>query len=104
LSAELGIDLPTNDERSAAELYEFVTNPPDKYFLYIDEAKRIATTWTGEKLGTVGFGREYRDNFGGKRVPISVYAVNGRTYHGTYFKSSGDYARVKMAKQKASAA
>lgn len=94
-----GIDRsPTNEERSAVEVYEFVTNPPDKYFLYINCTKRIATTWTGDKLGDVSFGSEYRDNFGGKRVPITVYAINGKRYHGTYYKSSGDYARIKLAK------
>jgi len=93
-------DVPdvSNEERSALEVFEFVTNPPDKYFLYINEKNRTATTWTGEKLGDVGFGCEYRDNFGGKRVPITVYAINGRTYHGTYYKSSGDYARIRAKK------
>jgi hypothetical protein len=79
-------------------LFEFVANPPDKYFLYISEADRTATTWTGEKLGDVSFGREFRDNFGGKRQPINVRAVNGKTYHGTYYKSSGNYARIRAAK------
>jgi hypothetical protein len=90
---------PTNEERSAVEVYEFLHNPPEKYFVYINRTKREATTWTGEKLGTVGFGTEYRDNFGGKRVPITVYAINGAKYHGTYYASSGDYARIKMSKR-----
>jgi hypothetical protein len=88
----------TNDERSALEVFEFVTNPPDKYFLYINEKAQTATTWTGYALGRVFLGREYRDNFGGKRVPITVRAINDRTYHGTYFKSSGDYARIRVKK------
>jgi hypothetical protein len=89
----------TNDERSALEVFDFVTNPPDKYFLYVNETNRTATTWTGDVLGQVSFGREYRDSFGGRRVPITVRAINGRKYHGTYFKSAGNYARIKMAKQ-----
>jgi hypothetical protein len=88
----------TNDERSALEVFEFCTNPPDKYFLYINEKNHTATTWTGETLGRVFLGREYRDNFGGRRVPITVRGINGLTYHGTYFKSSGDYARVRVKK------
>jgi len=87
---------PTNEERSAAEVFDFCDNPPDKYFLYVSDGK--ATTWTGENLGRITFGREYRDNFGGKRVPIWFDAINGEQYHGTYFKSAGDYARVKMCK------
>ena len=88
----------TNDERSSLEVFDFVTSPPDRYFLYIDDQKRTATTWTGETLGQVLLGCEYRDNFGGKRVPVTVYAVNGYVYHGTYYRSAGNYARVKASK------
>ena len=96
-------DVPdvSNEERSALEVFEFCTNPPDKYFLYISCEKQSATTWTGDLLGHVSFGREYRDNFGGRRVPVTVRAINGRTYHGTYFKSSGDFARIRQSKQSA---
>jgi hypothetical protein len=89
---------PTNEERSAVEVHEFQAEPPDRYFLYINEAKKLATTWTGDKLGLVEFGKPFRDNFGGKRIPITVQAINGRKYHGTYFASSGEYARIKLAK------
>jgi len=88
----------SNEERSAIEVYEFVNNPPDRYFLYVNEAQRIATTWTGDKLGALFLGASWRDNFGGTRRSVTLHAINGRTYHGTYFKSSGDYARVKLAK------
>ena len=42
-------DVPdvTNAERSALEVFEFCTNPPEKYFLYINREKQSATTWTG---------------------------------------------------------
>jgi len=89
---------PTNYERAQVELYDFIHNVPDKYFLYVNEATGKATIWTGVELGNVHFGAEWRDNFGGKRRAVTVYAVNGRTYHGTYFKSAGDYARIKLAK------
>ena len=94
-------DVPdvTNEERSALEVFEFCTNPPDKYFLYINRDKQSATTWTGDLLGHVSFGREYRDNFGGIRVPVTVRAINGLTYHGTYYKSSGDFARIRQSKR-----
>ena len=96
-------DVPdvTNEERSALEVFEFCTNPPEKYFLYINREKQSATTWTGDLLGQVSFGREYRDNFGGRRVPVTVRAINGLTYHGTYYKSSGDFARIRQSKQSA---
>jgi hypothetical protein len=70
----------------------------------------IATTFTGEILGKVDFGCEYQvpvntypSNFMGRestRVSISVHGINGVEYYGTYFKSSGDYARIKARKIK----
>ena len=75
----------SNEERSALEVFEFCANPPDKYFLYISQEKRTATTWTGDVLGQVYFGREFRDNFGGRRMPVTVRAINGLVYYGTYY-------------------
>ena len=90
---------PTNRELSALEVWEFTTSPPERKFLYVDARNCVATTWTGEQLGTCSLGREYRDNFGGKRRPITVRAINGYTYHGTYYASAGDYARVRKGKR-----
>jgi hypothetical protein len=91
-------DVP-DEERSALEVFEFCSNPPDRYFLYINSEKQAATTWTGELLGHVTFGREYGDNFGGRRVPVLIRAINGKQYHGTYYKSSGDFARIRQSKR-----
>jgi len=93
-------DVPdvSNEERSSLEVFDFVTNPPDKYFVYLNEKTETATTWTGELLGQVSFGREYRDNSGGRRVSVTVRAINGREYFGTFYKSHGDYARIKATK------
>lgn len=85
----------TNNDRSEVEVYEFVNDPPERYLLYISEENRVASTWTGQPLGEVEFGRTWRDNFGGLRRAVRVKAINGATYSGTYFKSSGDYATVK---------
>lgn len=90
-----GGDLPENWERSRAEVKAFKEEKPDKYFLYIKEADRTATTWMGHKLGDVTFGRPFRSNMGDVRVPITVRGVNGVTYVGTYYKSAGDYARIR---------
>ena len=89
---------PSNAERSSLEVYEFCRDKPERYFLYINVDQRTATTWTGEKLGFVSFGKSWRDNFGGTRVHIRINAVNGCHYYGTYFKTAGDYARVKKVK------
>ncbi len=95
----------SNEERSQIEVYEFVHNPPARYSLYIklDGRKFTATTWTGDVLGSGEIGREYEvPAFGGwpsKRVSLpSFKAINGKHYSGTFYKSSGDYARVKMCK------
>jgi hypothetical protein len=93
-------DVPdaTNEERSAVELYEFMTDPPARYALYINEKTRKATTWTGDILGDAYFGTEWRDNFGGLRVSIDVVGINGIHYYGTYYKSAGNYARITARK------
>jgi len=103
-----GLDV-SNDERSAIERYEFVNDPPQKYFVYVrrvncdgepnEKSLRVqATTWTGDVLGIGLLGSSFRDNFGGKRYPIRFRAINGKTYAGTYYASAGDYARVRTVK------
>lgn len=91
---------PSNDELGTLEVFEFCRDRPARYFLYIKADKFVATTFMGDTLGTVIFGREYRDNFGGDRVPVTIRAITGDTYHGTYFKSAGDYARIKKSIRK----
>lgn len=87
-----------NNLRSALEVYEFIDNPPVKYFLYIRESDSKAVTWMDEVLGEVSFGKEFRGSFGDKRQPVRIKAINGKTYSGTYYKSAGNYARVKQTK------
>lgn len=91
-------DSPGNRLTSALEVAEFHENRPERYFLYIDVNRGLATTWVGDPLGRVDFGRTWRDNFGGKRQTVTIRTCHGAVYHGTHFVSSGDYARVKLAK------
>lgn len=98
-----GTKQPTNEERGALEQYDFYHEAPDKYFLYVNDATSAATAWPGTFLGRVQRGRSYRSpSFGNPstRVPITVYAINGWVYSGTYFESAGSYARVKRTKKK----
>jgi hypothetical protein len=88
-----------NDIRSAIEVWEFTHNPPDKYFLFINEKENTATTWTGQILGTISLGYPYFSNFGDKRQPVTIKAINGKVYTGTYYKGSGNYAHVKISKK-----
>lgn len=92
------LPVPTNEERSAVEVHEFNLNKPEKYFAYVSEKNHTVTTWTGDTLGSASFGCEFRGNMGDKRVPIRVNGVNGRTYSGTYYKSAGDYCRLRAVK------
>jgi len=89
----------TNEMRSKVEVYEFKKSKPKEYILYVDAAKKIATTWTGEFLGRVIFGTYYRSNFGDERICIDVIGVNNINYHGVFFKSAGDYAIIKSYKK-----
>lgn len=91
----------SNELRSAIEVYEFMRDKPEKYFLYIDEKTGRAITWMRETLGAVIFGREYRAVFGDKRQAVTIRAVNGVLYAGTYYKSAGNYARIKALKKQA---
>lgn len=89
----------TNELRSKIEVWEFINDKPEKYFVYIDETNKKAITWMGDNLGTVYFGAEYRSNMGDKRQPIDIIAINGIKYYGIYYKSSGNYARIKAYKK-----
>jgi hypothetical protein len=93
---------PSHDEISAVEVYEFRNDPPARYFAYVNcqgNYPSYITTWTGEILGEVlSFGASYHSNMGDVRQNITVKAINGKRYTGTYFKSSGDYCRLKVMK------
>lgn len=82
----------TNADRSEVEYYEFITEKPETYFAYIDEKAGTMTNWMGLVLGNVQFRTK------SSRPAITVKAVNGLTYKGTYYKSSGDYCRIKAIK------
>ena len=101
-----------NEDRSAIEVYEWNAEPPERYVAYVKMVKAptfidgypygsyeaTLTTWTGEPLGSVTFGRTWVSNFGDRRQAIRVRATNGRTYAGTYFRSAGNYARIRIVK------
>jgi len=98
IRTEFGRAPLTNDERGAIEVFEFVNDAPDRYFLYIQESDRKATTWMGNTLGTVSFGSPFRSNMGDTRIPVTIQAINGKRYTGMYYQSAGDYARVRAVK------
>jgi hypothetical protein len=94
---------PSNDDREDVSVYEFIRDKPDRLDCYIKEADNTAIFWTPRStIGTVVLGHSYKSPaFGGfpsTRVPVTVKAINGCVYAGTYYKSSGDYARLKKTK------
>ena len=98
---ETGGDLARNWESSTQEVAEFVSDPPERYFAYVSSDHRSVTTWMGDALGTITSYREYRTpSFGwpSTRAAIRVRAINGRDYFGTYYKSAGDYCRLKVVR------
>lgn len=95
-----GVSMPTNAELSAVEVWEFQNMPPKSLFAYVDKTSSTIRTFNGEILGNAVFGKEHKSpGFGGafsKRVPLKVTGINGLTYYGTWYKSSGNYARLKV--------
>lgn len=101
-----------NHNRSLLEVEQFKTDVPERYFAYVRLWEPLmgnaqlnsnrygeVTTWMGDFLGGIYWiGREFRSNMGDKRIPIRVRGINGRSYSGTYFKSAGDYARLRLLK------
>ena len=92
------INPPTNEERSAVELFDWIMDPPKRYFAYAVKEGAISN-WMGESLGTITWeGATYRDNMGGKRKNFRMLGTNGIWYSGTAYVSSGDYCRLKAIK------
>lgn len=100
----------TNAQRSRLEVLDFIADPPDRYFAYVkterigehSTGERIVsvTTWTGDKLSAeiLTEGADFRSSFGDTRCNFRFRAINGATYSGTYYKSAGDYCRLRKMK------
>jgi hypothetical protein len=81
------------------EVYEFRHNPPKRYFAYVTSDMNFVTTWTGEILGAITqCSHTYRSNMGDKRVNIRIKAINGLNYSGIFYRSAGDYCRIRLVK------
>lgn len=91
----------TNEQRGKLEQYEFYTNPPAKYCVYINvDTIPRATTWTGAFLGRITVRNKWRSNFGDRRFSFTLQAINGKEYWGIAYSDSGDYARIYIKKEK----
>ena len=89
-------DYVSNDERGLVEEYEWLTDPPDRYFAYPASNDMTITNWTGIVLGAVTYrGDHWRSNFGDWRRSIRMRGTNGRDYAGIIY---GTYARLRATK------
>lgn len=107
------------DERNRAlsrrEVEAFLARSADSWFAYWQEAKpgpqldmpsgvrpnapRL-TTWMGDTLAYVTWwGAEYTSPafgpFPSRRTNFRARGIDGREWYGTYYKSSGDYVRMR---------
>jgi len=91
----------TNAERSFIEVENFKRGKGQKkYVAYMKNDLSKITTWTGDKLADVTkVGQPFRDSFGGERINFRAKGIDGKNYSGTYFKSAGDYVRIKKVKK-----
>lgn len=98
----LRADKVGNAELSRVEVYEFMRDKPGRYFAYVAQDLSKVTTWTGETLGyVIWHGNPYKvrnpfSHWPSERQNLRVHAVNGLTYSAVYYKSSGDYCRMKV--------
>jgi len=94
---------PSNRAKGKAELYGFLTRPPEKLFAYYKGDARVGdaiTNWLGDVLGIITRrGKETRP-MGGRAVSIVMRGKNGVHYAGRCNLSSGTYCTLKrLAKQ-----
>lgn len=109
----------TNRMRGCIEKFDILVSRPERLFAYVrlrsevqshgyrtreQRARGISNqvgtigTWNTMPLGKCFTGRAYFDNMNGGRLPLTVKAINGCEYHGTYYFTAGDYCRLKMVK------
>lgn len=91
-------DIPINDAKEMVEIFDFVNEPPDKYFAYLNMEGNKVTTWTGGVLANVGYKKEMVSNFGDKRIYFRAFGINGVKYSAVCYGGNGCYVRMKRIK------
>lgn len=88
-----------NAERSRLERHRFYTDPPARYFAYVDSDLSRVTTWTGEELARKIIdregSREWTSNMGDRRRSFRCRTPDGVVYAGVAYLSAGDYCRLR---------
>ena len=94
-----GVNNFGNEHRAKIEIYDFLNDPPEKYFAYLTKRKSgiiAVTNWTGKHLAFARISRTFKDNFGGERITFSTgKSINGLKYYGTGYCGFGGYCRIK---------
>lgn len=84
----------TNDERAQCEHFDWINNPPDRYFAY--PSGMTIVNWTGIKLADVlWWGQPYMSNWGDTRRAFQCRGTNGIIYSGIEY---GTYIRMRAIK------
>lgn len=99
-----------NEVRGQVEIFEFLAQTDEAarkpYFAYFKDKKddgerSMITTWMGDMIAQVVRTNEYKvPAFGSQsvRVAFRAYGIDGRLWSGTFYKSSGDYCRMRAIK------
>ena len=95
---------PTNAERAAVQMFEFMRDKPARYGFYVqpydEKAANLAVTWTGEKMGEViRRGAIHRNNFGARWMQLTIRAINGVVYSGRWYFDRQQYVNVKAVRR-----
>jgi len=91
----------SNEETRELELFEFERDAPEHLFCYVtrrDGAWQCGT-FAGGSYGRVTVGYSYKvPGFycrPSTRRSVTLHAINGWIYAGTFYESAGDYARLR---------
>jgi hypothetical protein len=98
-----------NRKQAAQEVEAFRVRTADRVFAYWRDARpddprsrAEITTWNGAHLARVVWqGRPYHCPAFGRqstRINFTAQGIDGRTWYGTYYQSSGDYVRMRAAR------
>lgn len=94
----------TNEQQADIEMFDWLNDPPVKYFAYTKSDKfgltgSHITNWTGRELARIVHrGSVYRSNMGDRRCSFRAIGSNGLTYSGTAYIDAGDYVRMRAIK------
>lgn len=98
----LGFPYPSNESIGRLEVYQFLFDPPDRWFAYynMDRVGGLITSFAADVLGRIESIGSARRPFGrgGQIRSVRVRAINGFHYNGTCAVEHGTYCRLRRGK------